>query len=135
MKNISIKCPFSRLKDDYFVYLDVVAKDGVRSLDRKEVFFLLSNCTKCNSDKKIEITEEGNLKGCPALEKYKENPEKLGFTAFIRQRESFIKKILAKEFNFILLKEKIIRIKNNPTLKELFPHIKKYKEQQNKEQS
>ncbi|GEM_PF-3232362 len=135
MENILIKCPFSRLKDDYFVYLDVVAKDGVRSLDRKEVFFLLSNCTKCNSNKKIEITEEGGIKGCPALEKYKENPERLGFAAFIRQEESFIKKILAKEFNFILLKEKLVGIKSNPTLEELFPYIKKYKKQQSKEQS
>jgi len=135
MENILIKCPFSRLKDDYFVYLDVVAKDGVRSLDRKEVFFLLSNCTKCNSNKKIEITEEGGIKGCPALEKYKENPERLGFAAFIRQEESFIKKILAKEFNFLLLKEQIIGLEDNPNLKNLFQFIQKYKEQKSKEQS
>ncbi|MFW6282730.1 MAG: hypothetical protein ACOC1P_01595 [Minisyncoccales bacterium] len=128
MESIKIKCPFTRFKDDSFVYLDVVSKENTRPFQRKEVFFLVKNCTECNKNRKIEITEKGNLTGCAVIEKYKKNFKKLGLSSFIREKSNFIANILAKEFNFLLLKENLIGVKSDPTLEELFPHLKIYKE-------
>jgi len=135
VKKLKIRCPYAHLKDDFFVCINVIARDGLRPLSSEEFYFLVKDCTECDENTEIEIKEDGTVTGCPAIEKYKANSEKLGYDTFIKEKKEFLKNLLAKEFNFLLLKEQIIGLEDNPNLKNLFQFIQKYKEQKSKEQS
>lgn len=144
MEKIEMNCPYTGskepdLQNDFIAYLlDVFGKQDKRNLAKNEVVFLVRHCTECNLETTIEITEEGKITGCPVLPKIQNIPFKPGRSSYIKEevgkKKDFIANLLAKEFNFQLIKKEIKDPGETPALEKLFPHLKKLN-QIKKEQS